>query len=124
MNRNYENTVIKKMNHSEPLSPEEVKQIRPIVIIPEVFQSVNEFLCTRFNGRDPVRITQTELTKSIMSKCNKEGTSIMTHQKLISDRHLDFEEMYNKSGWKVSFSSPDRDESFDSFFYFEPKYKK
>lgn len=108
------------MSEIKPLSPEEVINLRPKHILPEIIEAVNKFLCERFNGNNSVKILKKELVSKTIIACEANGKT-MTERILIDNGHLDFEIIYSSVGWKVKYESPDRDESFESYYLFTPK---
>jgi len=110
------------MSEIKPLSPDEVSALRPKHILPEIIEAVNKFLCERFNGKNSVKITRNELVSDTIGLCSK-NEKHMTDQILYEKGHLDLESIFEKVGWKVNYESPDRDESFESYYLFTPKRK-
>lgn len=94
-----------------PMTPTEVLE-KSTMIPSEVFSIVNELLVDRMNPSKEIVLMLEELVKLIKERMNINRTEIF-------NKHMmDFEEDYNKIGWKCEFHKPERDESFESFFRF------
>jgi hypothetical protein len=103
----------------------EVKAIKPsdimdnldTIIDPAVIQAVNEILKEKFRG-DSVTILQ----KDIVSRAIKINSKL-TSDILYKNHHLDFEPIFRKAGWSVSYDKPGYNESYEASFEFKPKKK-
>lgn len=103
----------------QPITPEEAFEQNRAEIPDFVIEIVNELLAKRYSARgQTVTIRQDELVKLIMEKGDipKEQESVVFEK-----RYLDFEDLYDKTGWDVSFNKPSIDNSYKAFFKFRPK---
>lgn len=104
-----ENKIIK------PISPSELKDNLEKIIPKEVIESVNEILRENYRGSGSITIKAKEIVNRISSKMD------LTRETIYSRKYLDFENLYHKYGWNISYEQPDRDQSFDSYYTFTPK---
>lgn len=108
------------------MAKKEVKAIRPsdimdnldTIIDPAVIQAVNEILKEKFRGNS-VTILQKDIVDRIM-KINP----ALTKDVLYKNHHLDFEQVFEKAGWSVSYDKPGYNESYEPSFEFKPKKSK
>jgi len=106
-----------KEDQVKPISPKEIIDNLEYIIPPAVLRAVNELLKEKFRGSS-VSINQSE----IIRLATKYDNSLVG--KFFENNYLDFEKVYQKVGWKVTYHSPDRDESFKEYFEFSPKSTK
>lgn len=98
----------------KPISPKEIMENLDEIIPDAVIQAVNELLKEKYRGSE-VTIKQKDIVSRAVSIDNKLAG------KIIENKYLDFESLYEKSGWKVSYDKPGYNESYDAFFKFSPK---
>lgn len=98
----------------KPISPKEIMENLDEIIPNAVIQAVNELLKEKYRGSE-VTIKQKDIVSRAVSIDNKLAG------KIIENKYLDFESLYEKSGWKVSYDKPGYNESYDAFFKFSPK---
>lgn len=105
------------MSTITPLTPAEVKA-KAIESIPsEMIQAVNELLIENAS-----RHSITIHTKDIITRFRKLANGKYDHVANVSEKGwLDFEPLFRNAGWSISFNSPDRGESFESYFRFNYK---
>lgn len=99
-----------------PLSPKDLKESVDKAIPSFVIRAVNKLLKKDFRGGEVI-IRKKDLLSEI--KKIKE----ISDAELYDNKWLDFEPIFRKNGWNVAFESPDRDQSFDDYFKFNPKTK-
>jgi hypothetical protein len=103
-----------RVKRVEPIKPKDILDNLEDVIHPAVVQAVNELLKEQFRGG-----SCTIKQKDIESRAKK--ISGVTSTEIYDKKWMDFEPIFRKAGWKVSYNSPDRDEDFDSYFSFSAK---
>ncbi len=108
---------MEKENQIKPVSPKEIIDNLEHIIPQAVLRAVNELLKEKFRGSS-VAIKQKEIIRLAQNYDN----SLVG--KFFENHYLDFEKVYQKVGWKVSYHKPDRDESFQEYFEFSPKSTK
>lgn len=91
---------------SKPLSPSEAFDLKQKVIPDKVIDIINEMILENFNGGVAI-LQQAELSRRI-----KAGLGDF-HQ-----RWLDFEDVYRKQGWKVTYDKPGYNETYPAVFRF------
>ncbi|MFA6199285.1 MAG: hypothetical protein WC679_02600 [Bacteroidales bacterium] len=97
-----------------PITPQEVKKLAPRRPN-EVIESVNKLLISNYKeGSLSTSIQQKDI---VIMAC--EAMSIKVAE--FDFDWLNFEDEYKKYGWIVTYSSPDRDQNFESFFKFKEK---
>lgn len=101
------------MNKIQPIKRSEISQAKVALIPDSIINAVNELLKKSWNGSFAV-IKSKELMKLVL-----ESDSTLTDQIIFNNRFFDFEPIFRKEGWVVTFETPDRDQSFDSYFKFE-----
>ena len=104
----------KTQTKAEPISPEQVlarKQFNPTLI-----ECVNRLLVKRFDGKSAI-IKLKEIRKEF-EEANPDGE--WTWDRLVSEHHLDFEDLYREAGWKVEYDKPAYNENYSSYFKFKP----
>lgn len=101
----------------KPIRPDEIESNMEYIIPDFVFESVNELLKEVYRGTGYVTIKTDAIVKKILAnpRCN------VSKDTLFKKRYLDFEKVYGKYGWKVTFDKPAYDENYDSFYKFEAK---
>lgn len=103
----------------KPLTPKEVLSRRGKYLLPQLVEAVNTYLCENYNGKNSVKMLRKEVVNKTIELCSKNNIH-MTEQILYQKGHLDFEGVFKKYGWNVTYESPDRDESFESYYLFTP----
>lgn len=97
------------------LSPAEVKK-QQVADIPDfVIEAVNQMLLKKFDGRKAI-IRQPDLVKLIC-----DNNQSVSEQDLYDNKWLDFESIFQKSGWKVKYDKPGYGEDYDAYFEFVKK---
>jgi len=98
-----------------PITPAEMPK-KSDRIPDEVISAVNTLILKEWDG-DEAHIFQDDIIRE--SLINFEGAGIkMTRDDLFDRKYLDIEECFSKVGWAVKYESPERGESFKSYFVF------
>jgi len=98
----------------KPLSPNDIMDNIGAIIPPVVIQAVNILLAKKFRG-DEVTIKQKDIITEIKKLSN------LTSTEIYENKWMDFEEIYRKNGWIVTYDKPAYCESYDATFSFKPK---
>ena len=96
----------------KPFSPEEAKSIALTNIPDEVISIVNNLLVQNLRNGNYASFLQ----KEIIDEYKK-----LYPDNIFNIKWLDFEELYEANGWKVTYDSPAYCESFPASFKFEKK---
>jgi hypothetical protein len=96
----------------KPLSPDEVSYEIPDFVI----EAVNTLIKRTYRGS-----TFTIKAKDIIAEGRKTGICD-TEKDWYNEKWMDFEDIFNEHGWKVTHSQPSRgDSDFDAYYTFKPK---
>jgi len=101
----------------QAIKPSDIMDNLDTIIEPAVIQAVNEILKEKFRG-DSVTILQ----KDIVSRAIKINPKL-TNDILYKNHHLDFEPIFIKAGWAVSYDKPGYNETYEPSFEFRTKKK-
>ncbi len=104
----------------QPITPQEVQQIRDEEFPEFVIQGVNNAIKKHYVGDDSFTVKQKDIVKEILAIAPKGTTS----NKLFDKHWMDFEHLFEAVGWAVTYDSPSRDDSFDEYYKFQIKVKK
>lgn len=97
----------------KPLSPEEVEQQTATNIPDAVIMAVNTLLKKYFrNGH--ATIPQDEILSEVRRIDSKLKADF-----LCDNHYLDFEPLFQRAGWKVSYDKPGWNETGEAYFKFE-----
>lgn len=96
----------------KPLSPKQVQEAQQAIIPDAVITAVNEIL-TREGASERITFTQDTLIARVL-----ELDPSLTRQQLFAGHMLDFEPLFRKAGWKVTYDKPGYCESYDAYFEF------
>lgn len=99
---------------SGPIKPSDVSGLKARQIPTAVFDAVNELIVEKWDGRSAV-ILQCTLVKRIRDK------DASLADKLFEHHYLDFEDVYRKEGWTVSYDRPAYCETYEPSFTFTKK---
>lgn len=108
------------MTNIQPFSPAEAKKAKVDSLPKELIQAVNELLAERYKDYGTINIK----LKDIKARCRK---ILGIDEMFSSDDPMnswptgvwDFEPVYERFGWKVSYDKPGFNESYDSFYIFK-----
>ena len=82
----------------------------------EVISAVNTMIIAGWDG-DEAHVVQDDIIREALTNFN--GSNIkMTRDELFDRHYLDIEECFRKAGWEVEYYSPERGETFKSYFRF------
>jgi len=95
------------------ITPNEVLENRERYIHPDIIKVVNEILSQRFIRNSVCKITVKEIWEKFHI-LNPEFDKKL----LFKEKHMDFEDVYRKSGWVVQYDGPAYNETYDAFFKF------
>lgn len=102
-----------------PLTPKQVKEMHQKTIPEEIILAVNHLLvkgCSE--SRIRVIIEQNEVIEQATTIMRNKGKTVERND--FFDKHwLDFEPIFRKAGWKVTFNKPGYNESFPAYWTFE-----
>ena len=99
----------------KPISPKDVTDNLDKVIPEKIIEAVNNLIKKDFR-KHSVTIMQEDILKEI-----KRLDKGLTEKKVIDNNWLDFEPIFKKAGWIVTYDSPGWDENYDSTFTFKVK---
>lgn len=102
----------------KPVSPTDIVKNLEFIIPPVVIEAVNNLLIKKFRGDGRVILLQKDIVAEI-----KRLDSTMTSEALFENHWMDFEDVYRKNGWKVTYDKPAYCESYEANFTFESKIK-
>lgn len=103
------------MSEIKPITPQEAKKDVKCNIPDFVITGINNAIKNNYH-KSGFLIKQKEIISEILK------ISPNTQENIIYNNNwLDFEELYENYGWNISYESPDRSETFDSYFYFKHK---
>ena len=106
------------MSAVKPLSPEEVLEKKGNDIPDVVITAVNNLLAKNLSGKKYATLLQKDIIKEI------QRLDIGISKSDIYDNHwLDFESLFDKAGWKVSYDKPGYNETYEASFDFTAKEK-
>jgi hypothetical protein len=106
------------MSEIKPISPDEIIQNLDKIIPAAIIQAVNQLLMEKYRGTGEVTIKQKDIVERAVSIDERLTSSIIFEKK-----YMDFEDLYRKSGWSVSYDKPGYNENYDAFFIFNKKKK-
>ena len=104
------------MNTIKPVTPQELDKELENSFPDAVIEAFNRLLKENYRGKGSITIKQKDVVDLIF-KLDESLTSSIIYKK----NYLNIESLYSKSGWKVQYESPDRDQNFDSYFVFSKK---
>lgn len=105
------------MSKVKPISPDEVVIQKEKEFPDVVIEVVNRLLKEKWDGNQAI-LMQADIVGGIL------GNSEYAKNEIFEKRLLDFEDIYRKQGWKVTYDRPAYCESYDPYFLFERKTKK
>ena len=102
-------------NKVKPIRPEEIEVNLEGIIPDYVFAAVNALLSEKYRGTGPVILKQEEIAK----RAARMGS--VTTDFLYDNKYMDFEPVYEKYGWKVTYDKPAYNEDYPATFTFKRK---
>ncbi len=107
----------------KPITPQEAGVKKIDGIDPLMIQAINELIVEKLQGKYAI-ILQIKIVERYLRLKNIEDIG-ENRRKLVDDRHqLDFEPIFEKAGWKVTYDKPGFNESYSASFKFESKYRR
>lgn len=104
----------------KPYSPSDVYKEsinKKIANIPDfVIEAVNEILALKYEG-DEISFNQDEVIEEIQKRVDIE------RHEIFHNKYLDFEEVFRKEGWEVSYHKGAYYETFTPYFIFKANSK-
>ena len=95
-----------------PITPSEVKSLKLTGIPDQVINVVNELIVANWSNHTNRAVVKQD---DILTRLT---TGETTRQDIVSAGWLDFEDLYRKQGWIVSYDKPGYNESYSAFFEF------
>lgn len=92
----------------KPISPQEAQTQYSVPDF--VIEAVNELLIERLGDKRYLMLKLGEVRNAIIKHSSTDA---------FDKRWLDFEPLFQKSGWKVSYDGPGYNESYEGFYEFE-----
>ena len=105
----------KRIERVEPIKPKDIMDNLDDIIHPAIIKAVNALLKEKYRGG-----TVTIKQKDIVSKA-KEFCPELTSNEIFDKEHMDFEPIFIKAGWKVTYDKPGYNESYEPYFEFSAK---
>ncbi len=102
------------MSEVKPITPQEAKSNHAQSIHPDIIKVVNEMLSNFSSETYSIRILQKDIVNKFMEINNDE----ITRQQIFDRKYLDFEDIYRKAGWKVSYDKPAYCENYEAYYEF------
>ena len=103
------------MGKIKPLKPNEVKDRKESEIPDYVIEAVNNLIVKNYREAG-FTIKQKDIITEIISLSSPKITS----EEIFKNDYLEFENIFRKNGWSVSYDKPGYSESYDAFFKFGP----
>lgn len=98
---------------ANPITPEEVFKATQDVILPEVFEVINNLIVKEFDGGRAI-VQQDDICIKIAEKLNQ------TQDEIFRYRLLNIEGMYAQAGWNVRYERPTHGDTWKAYFCFTP----
>ena len=98
----------------KPISPQEIEDTLEEIFPDAVIMAVNELLKERYRPGNSVNLKQDEIINRIQHL-----DSSLSRTELFNKHYLDFESLFQKAGWKVSYDKPGYNENYAANFTFE-----
>ena len=95
----------------KPIGPHEIAELKQQLMPAIVIETINALLAKKAGRGKYIVLTQTEIVEQLV----KNGLDRM---QIFEDHYLDFEEVYERAGWKVTYDRPGYNESYEPTFTF------
>lgn len=102
----------------KPITPDEIVNNLENIIPSSIILAVNQLLIEKYRGNGEVSIKQEDIIERAISIDESLTSNIIFEKK-----YMDFEDLYRKSGWSVSYDKPGYNENYDAYFIFNKKKK-
>jgi len=99
---------------TNPITPQEVVKAKKDASPDEVIQVVNRLIGKNWNGHSAT-IKQDDIVADLASRLD------VPRQKVFDELWLEFEDLYRKAGWKVTYDKPGYNETYPATFEFRKK---
>lgn len=106
----------------KPLSPNEVKSLRLESLDADMITAVNNLLKKKLDSAGCAKLLQKDIVDEYFKVKGVEKTDARK-KKMHEDHQLDFEDVFRKAGWSVSYDKPGYNESYEASFEFKNKKK-
>lgn len=109
--------------NEEPFTPQQAMEAKINAIPDFVVRSVNGLLARRVNINNPhanIILKQKDVVDQIIKESAQLGITVSVND-IFTNKYLDFEELYRRSGWEVTYSKPAYEETFEAYFTFKAK---
>jgi hypothetical protein len=101
----------------KPISPDEISPSIPDFVI----EAVNDLLKEKYRrGSEEVVLTQDEVVTAILSAAVS-GCTLLSRDTIFKKGWLNFEPLYQKNGWEVSYDKPGFNETYKATYTFTKK---
>ena len=102
----------------KPITPDEIVNNLENIIPSSIILAVNQLLIEKYRGDGEVSVKQKDIIERAISIDESLTSNIIFEKK-----YMDFEDLYRKSGWSVSYDKPGYNENYDAYFIFNKKKK-
>jgi len=99
----------------KPITPEEARNNKKLVIPDEVIQVVNEMLVRELSN-NRATLYQDEIMAEVLKRMPH-----LTSNDVYKNKYFDFEPLFEAQGWDVKYDSPAYNESYRAHFIFTAK---
>jgi len=103
-----------------PVSPSDIRKSLGDIIPGFVVQAVNNLLKQKYRGQYPITLKQCDVISEILTL----APDNFDEKDLFIKKYLDFESLFERSGWSVSYNGQGFNESFEPTYKFKPKTKQ
>ena len=100
----------------KPITPQELDA--EFTLPDYILKGVNALLKEEYRGKGTITLKQKDVVKKIISF----APTTITKNELFEKKYLDFEPIYRKAGWSVTYESPSYgDSDFEPYYNFTKK---
>ena len=99
----------------KPIKPNEVQDAKNTYIPDAVIQCVNELIAKNWTGSS-ASFLQKDLIENVLLMDKN-----ISREEILKNNLLDFEDLYRKEGWIVTYDSPAYNETYEANFSFKKK---
>ena len=106
----------------KPVKPKDIIKLKKVVIPESIIECVNEMIAEQWDGSKAI-IRQGDLLEKVLDTVLDRYKE--KFRKEIFEKHwFDFEPLFRKAGWQVSFDKPGYNEDYGAYFVFSKKKAK
>lgn len=109
---------------AQPMSPDEALKAKGFSIPEPIIAAVNELLVAAIRPNVTTIILKQKDILALAIRKFKEADMSVTEGQIYKEGWMDFEPIFEKVGWKVSYDKPGYCESYEAFFEFSKKLKE